>query len=164
MAMLAILVKDDLHVEHFVYSMPRGSRGVQSFPACTPDFPPRGDHGAFRHPCSSKRRGDQARSSMPLLATWGAGSGQGGGSNRLCIGHRLDAKPSTDIIDAESAAASRTQLAARRRLGGGNRSTSPRQVISHTRRSSRYIWPQTTSSFRERTRWSIAPTDEFVGV
>ena len=65
---------------------------------------------------------------------------------------------------SKSVAASRAQLAARRRLDGANRSTSPRQVITHTRRSSRCARSQTTSSFRERIRWSIAPTDEFVGV
>ncbi len=39
-----------------------------------------------------------------------------------------------------------------------------RQVITHTRRSSRFGRPQTASGLRERLRSSIAPTEEFVGV
>ena len=39
-----------------------------------------------------------------------------------------------------------------------------RQVITRTRRSSRFGRPETASKLRERMRWSIAPTDEFVGV
>ncbi len=39
-----------------------------------------------------------------------------------------------------------------------------RQVITHTRRSSRFGRQETASRLRERMRWSIAPTDEFVGV
>ncbi len=39
-----------------------------------------------------------------------------------------------------------------------------RQMITHTRRSSRFGRAQTASRLRVRMRWSIAPTDEFVGV
>ncbi len=39
-----------------------------------------------------------------------------------------------------------------------------RQLVTHTRRPSRYARPQTAPSHRERMRWSIAATDEFMGV
>jgi hypothetical protein len=53
--------------------------------------------------------------------------GQGGGSNRLCVRHWLDAKPQTDIgiaLSLQGVAISRAQLAARRRLHSPNCSTS----------------------------------------
>jgi hypothetical protein len=40
----------------------------------------------------------------------------------------------------------------------------PRQVIMHTRRSSRFRRPLIASRLQEWMRWPIAPTDEFVGV
>ncbi len=65
-------------------------------------------------------------------------------------------------------------LEGRGRLARSTRSPAPsrqgepvnfsRQVITHTRRSSRFGRSQTASRLRERRRWSIAPTDEFVGV
>jgi hypothetical protein len=57
-------------------------------------------------------------------------------------------EPSTDTLHSRGVAGSRAQLAARRRLGGANRSTSSHQVISYTRPSSRSARSQTTSSFR----------------
>ncbi len=53
-------------------------------------------------------------------------------------------------------------VSGREQLGG--LSNFSRQVITHTRRSSRFGRQETASRLRERTRWSIAPTDEFVGV
>ena len=91
----------------------------------------------------------------------------GGGSNRLCIGHRLDAEPSTDISvrfpleDRGRLARSTRCPATFRRDGPVNLS---RQLITRTRRSSRYARSQTALRHRERIRWSIAATDEFVGV
>ncbi len=48
--------------------------------------------------------------------------------------------------------------------GQGEQFNFSRQVITHTRRSSRYARSQTASELRERMRWSITPTDEFVEV
>ena len=44
--------------------------------------------------CSSRRRGDRARSSMPQRLLAALVSGPGGGPNGLSVGHRLDAEPS----------------------------------------------------------------------
>ena len=93
--------------------------------------------------------------------------GQGGGSNRLCIGHRLDAEPSTDIsvrlpLEELGRLARSTRCPAPFRQGGPLNFS--RQLITHTRRSSRYARSQTASRHGGRMRWSIAATDEFVGV
>ncbi len=93
--------------------------------------------------------------------------GQDGGSYRLCVGHWLDAEPSTDISITLS-------LEWRGRLVRSIRCPAPprqgeafnfsRQKITHTLLSSRFGWSQTASRLRERMRWSIAPADELVGV
>ncbi len=93
--------------------------------------------------------------------------GQGGGSNRVCVGHWLDAEPSTHISSTLSLE-ERGRLARSTRYPAPSRQGDPfdfsRQAITDTRRSSRFGRHQTAARLREWMRWSIAPTDEFVGV
>ncbi len=82
------------------------------------------------------RSGSLVDGAAPLAALI---PGQGGGSSRLCIGHQLDIEPSKDTsmrLPLEESERLAPQLTARRRLDRASRSTSSRQVITHTRRLS----------------------------
>ncbi len=93
--------------------------------------------------------------------------GPDGGSNRRCVGHWLDAEPSTDISITLSLE-ERGRLARSTRCPAPSRQGEPfnfsRQVFTHTRWLSRFDRAQTASRLRERMRSSIAPAEEFVGI
>jgi hypothetical protein len=106
---------------------------------------------------------------MPRRAARGAVPGQGGGSNCLLCWPPARRRAVTDISITPSLKG-RGHLARSTRcpLPSAHRKGKPfdfsRQVIMHTRRTSRFGRPQTASSLRAWMRWPIAPTDEFVGV
>ncbi len=116
---------------------------------------------------SSKLPGDRARSSVPHRAARGAGfRARRRLEPPLC---RAQARRrAVTGISITLSLEGRGRLARSTRCPAPSRQGEPfnfsRQVITHTRRSSRFGRPQIASRLRERMCWSISPIDEFVGV
>ena len=93
--------------------------------------------------------------------------GQGGGSNRLCMGHRLDDEPSTRYLSQASTRRARPPCALDSLPGAVSPERTTRLLTSNVHAHTTVVAIPSISARLEAPRadpFSIAATDEFLGV